>query len=169
MDECIALLMDETTADVREAEAAKLKELFDAQRNAKDGLSQAQFGSKHGIGTGGMVWQYISGHRPLNLQAAVRFARAFGVGLSAFSPRLAREALEAAAIAGSAKAPAHSSHSVRELVRPTAWDWPFLLVTKEQLDKLSQADRGRIEGYVMCLIELANGGNGHQDHKSSAG
>jgi hypothetical protein len=39
-----------------------------------------------------MVWQYLNGHRPLNLQAAVKFAKGLGVQLHDFSPRLAAQA-----------------------------------------------------------------------------
>lgn len=54
-------------------------------------LAQGEFGARYGIGTQGMVWQYLNGHRPLNIPAATAFAEGLGIKISAFSPRLARE------------------------------------------------------------------------------
>lgn len=51
---------------VVEEESAALKTVF-LQRTT---MSQADFGEKFGLGTQGNVWQYLSGHRPLNLRAA---------------------------------------------------------------------------------------------------
>lgn len=63
-------------------------------------LSQKEFGRRYGIGTHGMVSQYLNGLATLNLSAAVKFARGLGVSLAEISPSLAKEALEAAALAG---------------------------------------------------------------------
>lgn len=68
--------------------------------NQKATMSQTAFGKRFGIGTHGMVSQYLSGRAALNLTAAVKFARGLGVSLSDISPSLAREAMEAAAISG---------------------------------------------------------------------
>lgn len=72
----------------REKEAHALKRLFEERSK----VSQARFGKEHGLGTAGMVWQYLNGHRPLNLQAAVKFAKGLGVRIQDFSPRLAAQA-----------------------------------------------------------------------------
>ena len=85
----------DATPDVRDAEAAALKALYEA-RTA--GVSQAAFGALHDIGSSGMVWQYLSGHRPLNLEAATKFARALGVTIDSFSPRLAQHVRESAGL-----------------------------------------------------------------------
>lgn len=71
----------------REKEAHALKRLF----GERSTVSQAKFGKEHGLGTAGMVWQYLNGHRPLNLQAAVKFAKGLGVRIQDFSPRLAAQ------------------------------------------------------------------------------
>lgn len=68
-------------------EAAALAKLF-ADRTD---LSQAEFGARYGIGSQGMVWQYLNGHRPLNIAAATAFAVGLGVKIPSFSNRLARE------------------------------------------------------------------------------
>lgn len=54
-------------------------------------MSQREFGRRHEIGTGPMVWQYLQGTRTLNVKAACRFARGLGVEVARFSPRLADE------------------------------------------------------------------------------
>jgi len=81
-------------------EARALKKLF-AERST---LSQQAFGAEHGIGTQGMVWQYLNAGSPLNLGAAAKFARALGVEIRDFSPRLAEEA---AAVTRADSAPSH--------------------------------------------------------------
>lgn len=63
----------------------KLRRLFDERA----GMSQQDFAELHGFGTQGMVWQYLSGHRPLNYEAAAKFARALGCKIDDFSPEMA--------------------------------------------------------------------------------
>ncbi|RQT74783.1 helix-turn-helix transcriptional regulator [Burkholderia cepacia] len=57
----------------------------------KSALSQGEFGARYGIGTQGMVWQYLNGRRPLNIAAATAFATGLGVKIPSFSYRLAQE------------------------------------------------------------------------------
>lgn len=74
--------------DTEQAEvAARLKALF--QKNTT--LSQQEFGLLYDIGTQGAVWQYLNGVRPLNISAALRFARRLNCHVSDFSPRLGAE------------------------------------------------------------------------------
>lgn len=68
------------------SEAHLLRQYFERQP-----LSQAEFGRLWRLGTGSMVYQYLSARRPLNLKAAVQFARGLNVDVAAFSPRLARQ------------------------------------------------------------------------------
>lgn len=68
-------------------EAAALAKLF----AEKADISQAEFGAKYEIGSQGMVWQYLNGHRPLNIGAATAFATGLGVKIPEFSPRLAAD------------------------------------------------------------------------------
>ena len=83
---------------VCEREALALKTIF--QKRAQ--LSQAAFGKEYGIGSGAMVYQYLTGRRSINLLAASRFARGLRVSLSDFSDRLATEAKEILAVTSSA-------------------------------------------------------------------
>lgn len=68
-----------------------LKRLYD-ERVPKD-MSQEEFGKVYGIGTQGMVWQYLSGKRPLNVEAAAKFARGLRCTIFDISPAMA-EALK---------------------------------------------------------------------------
>ncbi len=73
---------------VRAKEAAALKSIFDSK---KQKISQAAFGELYQIGTQGMVWQYLNNERPINKDAAVKFAKGLKVSVADFSPRLAKE------------------------------------------------------------------------------
>jgi transcriptional regulator with XRE-family HTH domain len=69
--------------DWQQADAARLYRLF---RDRAAGLTQEAFGAKYGIGTQGMVSQYLLGRAPLGLPAALRFAQGLGVSLHEISP-----------------------------------------------------------------------------------
>jgi transcriptional regulator with XRE-family HTH domain len=68
-----------------------LKRLYDER--APSGMSQAEFGAQYDIGTQGMVWQYLHGHRPLNFEAAAKFAAGLRCTIHDISPEMA-EALK---------------------------------------------------------------------------
>jgi hypothetical protein len=57
-------------------------------------MSQAEFGATTGIGTQGMVHQYLAGLTPLNLSAAGKFAAGLGVLIDEISPTLADQVRE---------------------------------------------------------------------------
>lgn len=54
-------------------------------------LNQTEFGERYGIGSQGMVWQYLHAHRALNAKAASGFAAGLNCQVSDFSPRLAKD------------------------------------------------------------------------------
>lgn len=72
-------LEDWQAEDVR-----RLRALF--EEKAKK--SQAAFGEDSGIGTQGMVWQYLNGVTPLNYDAVMKFSDGLGVKASEISPVL---------------------------------------------------------------------------------
>lgn len=78
-------------SNVVEAEAKALKTLWDAARAEKRVPPQTEVGAAFEIGTQGAVWQYLNGHRPLNLKAARGFAAALKCQIADFSTRLAKE------------------------------------------------------------------------------
>lgn len=68
-----------------------LKRLYDAR--VPEGMTQKEFGAKNDIGTQGMVWQYLTGYRPLSYEVAAKFARGLGCSIYEISPDMA-EALQ---------------------------------------------------------------------------
>jgi hypothetical protein len=64
----------------------RLKALYETR--AKD-TTQAEFGAANDIGTQGMVYQYLNGIRPLNFEAAAKFARGLGCTIRDISPEMA--------------------------------------------------------------------------------
>lgn len=68
-------------------ECAKLKSLF----VEKSDLSQRAFVKKYNLGTPANLSQYLQGRRALSMKIAMVMAKALGVEVSDFSPRLARE------------------------------------------------------------------------------
>ena len=66
-----------------------LKQLWD-ERIAPTGMSQEEFGEKYGIGTQGMVSQYILGKKPITYDAAAKFAEGLGCSIEDICPEMAR-------------------------------------------------------------------------------
>lgn len=64
-----------------------LKRLY--EQRAPKGMTQEEFGATYNIGTQGMVWQYMNGHRPLNVEAAAKFARGLRCTIQDISPEMA--------------------------------------------------------------------------------
>jgi len=79
----------------QEAASKNLRALYDKHVNRrgpqKPKNTQARFGAEHGIGGQTMVWHYLSGHRSLGLNAALKFASAFGCELSDIHPKLEQQ------------------------------------------------------------------------------
>jgi hypothetical protein len=63
-------------------------------------MSQEAFGEEYKIGSQGMVWQYLHGKTPLNLNAAMKFAVGLGCPISAFSPTIANSLVAAGVVQG---------------------------------------------------------------------
>lgn len=74
-------------------DAVRLKKFYDERIVPK--MSQTQFGISFDIGSPSMVWQYLSGHRPLNIRAAVSFAKGLDCKIEEFSPSIANEIADA--------------------------------------------------------------------------
>lgn len=73
-----------------EDEAASLKARF-------EGVNRAEFARTHDLKGGqSMIYQNITGRRPISMEAAMAYARGFGCSLEDISPRLAKEAAAAA-------------------------------------------------------------------------
>ncbi len=70
----------------QEEDAQRLKERIDSV-----GLSQLEVGEKFGIGTQGMVWQYLNAKTPLNLSVIIKFSNGLKCSIVELSPTLAEE------------------------------------------------------------------------------
>lgn len=127
-------------SDALAAEAAALKKAFEERTPA---LSQERFGLEFDIGSQGMVWQYLNGHRPLNLSVALKFARGLGVPVSQFSRRLADE-LRAAGITTDA----FSLHEAVSIIRAN------------QIPVVGTA-RGGVDGYYVEIDYPVGHGDGY--------
>jgi len=68
-------------------DAARLRALF----KEKATLSQLAFGQRYGLGTQSMISQYLLGRRPLNIDAAMKFADGLGCTINDISPSLAQK------------------------------------------------------------------------------
>lgn len=113
VDRCLGNVMlgemkKETTLEEWQLQDANaLRRLFEARTETTaqgKPISQMDFGAKYGIGSQGMVWQYIHGHRPLNIKAAVSFAQGLGVKVSDFSETLGHQIEEASQADGNGPA-----------------------------------------------------------------
>lgn len=85
-----------------QGDTRRLKKLFDE----KAGLSQKDFGARWGIGSPGMMSQYLTGKRSLGLAAAIKFAKGLGVELADISPTLAAQLPAAGLVESSNVTPA---------------------------------------------------------------
>lgn len=72
----------------RHGDAQRLKRLY--EELVPKGMSQEEFGAKFDIGSQSMVSQYLSGHRPLNFEAAAKFAKGLRCTIADISPDMAR-------------------------------------------------------------------------------
>jgi hypothetical protein len=113
-------------------DAQRLAALFKKHASS----SQADFGAEHGIGSQGMIWQYLSGHRPLNVDAATKFANGLAIKIDDFSPTLAQQI----AISWAA-------------TRLAEREWPFPGIDRERFAALPDRSKGRAEERVSALIE----------------
>lgn len=92
-----------------EEEAANLKRRFDAVK-ASPNMTIRKFAEQHQLPGGpSFISQHTSGNRPIGIDSAIAYARAFGVPLEEISPRLAAEAVAQAKAVGVAP-PAPRAH-----------------------------------------------------------
>lgn len=116
-------------------DADRLLAFWEAAKAANPKLSQRQFAEDHQIGDGsqGILWQYIRGVIPLNVDAAIRFAKGFGCKVSDFSPRLEAERQRLAA--GDGQLPDQLAEITAGGFSPIlAWEHPDDLPPGEYVD-----------------------------------
>ncbi|NGM79731.1 hypothetical protein [Burkholderia multivorans] len=68
------------------------------------GINRKEFAVKHSLpGGDAMVYQHLTGKRPIGRDAAIAYAKAFGCALEEISPRIAVDVVAAAALVGNSK------------------------------------------------------------------
>jgi len=99
----------DSTQAMLQSDASNFHTMDDIEKEAKDlrarfqGMNRAGFARDNAIpGGDAMIYQHITGRRPMSLDAAVAYARAFDVPLSEISQRIADEVRKAGSITGSA-------------------------------------------------------------------
>lgn len=106
-----------------------------------DGVNRSEFARHYRVpGGASMIYQHITGRRPISLEAAQAYARGFRCTLEEISPRLAQEARAALNMAGE-QAPSPLLG---------AWD----LLTSSQREHFAQAIKQQAETNRELLEEL---------------
>ncbi|HBL64816.1 MAG TPA: phage repressor protein [Achromobacter sp.] len=119
-----------------EEEAAALRARF-------EGVNRAAFARDHHVKGGqAMIYQHITGRRPIGIEAAMAYAEGFGCTLAAISPRLAAEAKKAASLS-----------TAVPLAAPTAdAQWPFPSVPASLIHGLADDQVKRLEGALLLAL-----------------
>lgn len=120
-----------------EADASRLLALWNRFKAENRKVSQLSFGSQYGIGTQGMVWQYLHGRTPLNLTAATKFAEGLQCRVADISPYLAQLA-ERASELGADRAPAAREPALPNYLSPeqTKVLRLWMELTRQQKDRM---------------------------------
>lgn len=66
----------------------RLQALFGDEARRPPWMTQEKFGAEYGIGSQGMVWQYLNGYTPLNIEAAAKFAQGLRCTIRDISPEM---------------------------------------------------------------------------------
>lgn len=119
-----------------EEEAAALRARF-------EGVNRAAFARDHEVKGGqAMIYQHITGRRPIGIEAAMAYAEGFGCTLAAISPRLALEAQKAAALSTAAPLPPPTTDVA----------WPFPSVPASLIRGLADDQLKRLEGALLLAL-----------------
>ena len=136
-------------------EAERLEKRF-------EGVVKAQFAREHKLpGGASMLNQHIKGHRPLNLAAALVYARGFGVPLAEISPRLAAQAEQAAQALTGAALPAGEPPAAYGPVELTEQ----LRLALADLDDLPPSRQSAIIDMIHQEAEMARAAAEHLNNK----
>jgi len=119
-----------------EEEAAALRARF-------EGVNRAAFARDHQVKGGqAMIYQHITGRRPIGIEAAMAYAEGFGCTLAAISPRLAAETRKAASLSSGAPLAAPSADA----------PWPFPSVPASLIKGLAEDQLKRLEGALLLAL-----------------
>ncbi|WP_175216386.1 S24 family peptidase [Achromobacter deleyi] len=136
-----------------EEEATALRERF-------KGVNRAAFARDHQIKGGqAMIYQHITGRRPISIEAAMAYAAGFKCSLEEISPRLAIEAQKAAALS--------SEQPIVPI--PSAPYWPFSTISEAEIRSLAPAQLNALEGALaLAIAQLKLGIGPSPAHTSSS-
>lgn len=119
-----------------EEEAAALRARF-------DGVNRAAFARDHHVKGGqAMIYQHITGRRPINIEAAMAYAEGFGCSLAEISPRLAMEAHKAASLTAAPTLPTPTQNTT----------WPFPSIPEADVRALPASQLSALEGAIALAI-----------------
>ncbi|WMD20895.1 S24 family peptidase [Achromobacter seleniivolatilans] len=119
-----------------EEEAAALRARF-------EGVNRAAFARDHHVKGGqAMIYQHITGRRPIGIEAAMAYAEGFGCPLAAISPRLAAETQKAASLSAATPVAATAAESA----------WPFPSVSASLIRGLADDQLKRLEGALLLAL-----------------
>jgi len=109
-----------------------------------EGVNKSKFAEQHKVPGGkSMINQHIHGHRPISLEAAMCYAKAFGCTLSDVSPRIGRLVNEAAAL------------QKNEVNSKETAAWPFEKLPQSLWEKTPERVKLKVEVYAEILISEA--------------
>lgn len=138
-----SLSIAKMTAD-KDDEARALRKRVDG---LPAGVTQAQFARRIGLGGGAsMLSQHCSGNRPISLDAALAYAKGFGVSLRDISPRLADLVTEASALMGDIGEAGAARTS-------DAHPWPLRRFQPKAWDAIDIYDRGAMEDAMVSKLK----------------
>ncbi|KVU22294.1 hypothetical protein WK65_18320 [Burkholderia ubonensis] len=115
-----------------------------------EGIDRASFARSHGI-TGGasMIYQHLTGRRPMSTKAAIEYAAAFECPLEEISPRIALEVAEAARFLGGEVTP------ITEASKPLLPSKGKRLHQQAQalIDDVVSADERGVDAQVFSVLQ----------------
>lgn len=119
-------------------DAQRLRSMYDAYRKL-GGKKQEEFAPLYGLKSQSNMGHYLHARRPLNLRAAIGFARGLAQAIEAFSPTIAAEIEEAAPLArnGAQADP----------------KWPFPDIPPADYYALGKKDRDHVEATATLLVQ----------------
>lgn len=121
-----------------EEEAAKLRARF-------QGVNRAAFARDHQLKGGqAMIYQHITGRRPMSLDAAMAYAKGFDCPLDQISPRLALEVGRASSLTGEAASTEPSPSATPP--------WPFPSIPEKDVRALPPEKLSSLEGAIALAI-----------------
>lgn len=146
---------------VRVLEGETLRRLMDERK-----VSHQALASRADLGTKAYVSQILSGHRPLNIEAASRIARTLNVKIDEFSTRISSILREATLYLDSPSLKSESSTLLANAPIPirtfadnspnAAVKWPFQHLTPSQFAHISEGSRNELEAIARGMYMESN-------------